>query len=74
MAVVLSSIKENRLVKSMARALGTSRKTLHKNRKFRLQIDVNDEIACWIAICRQPYKDNLGENFKKIIYEYWNNN
>ena len=71
MAVVSSSTKENRLVTSMARALGTSRKTLHKYQKFRLQIDVNDELACWRAICRKPYKDRLGENVKKTIYEYW---
>ena len=58
----------------MARALGTSRKTLHKHRKFQLQIDVNDELACWRAICRQPYKDRLGENLKKTIYEYWKKN
>ena len=50
--MVVSSTKENLLVKSMAQALGTSRKTLHKHRKFRLQIDVNDELACWTAICR----------------------
>ena len=40
--VVSSSTKENCLVKSMARALGTSRKNSHKHRKFRFQIDVND--------------------------------
>ena len=65
MAVASSSTKENLLVKSMARALETSRKTLHKHRKFRLQIDVNDELACWRDICRKPYKDGLGENVKK---------
>jgi hypothetical protein len=74
MAVVSSSTKENHLVKSMEKALGTSRKTLHKHRKFRLQIDVNDELACWTVICRQPYKDRLGEDVKKIIYEYWMKN
>ena len=65
MAMVSSSTNENRLVTSMAQALGTSRKNLHKHRKFRLQIDVNDKLACWRAICRQPYKDRLGENVKK---------
>ena len=39
-----------------------------------MQIDVNDELTCWRAICRQPYKDILGENVKKIIYEYWKKN
>ena len=37
MEMVSSSTKENRLVKSMAKALGTSRKTLHKHQKFWLQ-------------------------------------
>ena len=69
MAMVSSSTKENSLVTSMARALGTPKKNLHKHRKFWLQIDVNDELACWRSICRQPYKDRLGENIKKIIYE-----
>ena len=47
MAVISSSNKENHLVKSMARAFGTSQKNLHKHWKFRLQIDVNDELTCW---------------------------
>ena len=74
MEMVSSSTQENRLVTSMAREMGTSRKNLHKHRKFRFQIDVNDELACWRAICRQPYKDRLGEDVKKIIYEYWMKN
>ena len=74
MAMVSLSTKENRLVKSMARALGTLRKTFQKHQKFWLQIDVNDELACWRAICRKPYKDILGENVKKYIYEYWKKN
>ena len=44
---------------------------MHKHLKFWFQIDVNDEVACWRAICRQPYKDRLGENVKKTLYEYW---
>ena len=59
-AMVSSSTKENRLVKSMAQELVTSRKTLHKHRKFPLQIDVNDGITCWQVICMQPYKYRLG--------------
>ena len=64
MAMVSSSTKENRLITSMACALGTSQNFFHKHQKLRLQIDVNDELACWRAICRQPYKDRLGENVK----------
>ena len=49
----------------MVRALGASRKTLHKHQKFLLQIYVNDEISCWRAIYRKIYKYGLGENVKK---------
>jgi hypothetical protein len=48
----------------MAKMMETSRKTLHKNRKFCFQIDVNDELACWTMISRQPYKDRLAEHVK----------
>ena len=58
----------------MEKALGTSRKTLHEHRKFRLQINVNDELSCWVAIYNHPYKDTLGEDVKKLIYEYWMKN
>ena len=58
----------------MARALRTSQNFFHKHKNFWLQIDVNDELTCWRAICRQPYKDRLGENVKKTIYEYWKKN
>jgi hypothetical protein len=47
------------LTQHMEKTMGTSRKTLYKHRKFRLQIDANDEMACWIVISRQPYKDRL---------------
>jgi hypothetical protein len=39
------NIKDH-LTLHMAKTLGTSRKTLHKHRKFHFQIDVNDELAC----------------------------
>jgi hypothetical protein len=55
----------------MAKTLGTSRKTLHKNRKFRFQIDVNDKLACWTMISRQPYKDRLAENVKELARNCW---
>jgi hypothetical protein len=43
----------------MEKMMGTSRKTLHKHRKFQLQIDVKDELVGWTVISRQPYKDRL---------------
>jgi hypothetical protein len=51
--------------------MGTSRKTLHKHIKFRLQIDANDELACWIVISRQPYKHRLVENIKELARNCW---
>jgi hypothetical protein len=65
-----SNIKDH-LTRHMAKTLGTSRKTLHKHRKFRFQIDVNDELACWTMISRQPYKDRLAENVKELARNCW---
>jgi hypothetical protein len=62
--VVSSSNIKDRLTQHMEKTLETSRKTLHKHRKFHRQIDVNDELACWTVISRQPYKDRLAENVK----------
>jgi hypothetical protein len=55
----------------MEKTLGTSRKALHKHRKFRFQIDLNDELACWTMISRQPYKDRLAENVKELARTCW---
>jgi hypothetical protein len=55
----------------MEKMMGTSRKTLHKHRKFRLKIDANDELACWTVISRQPYKDRLAENVNELARNCW---
>jgi hypothetical protein len=55
----------------MAKTLGTSRKIVHKHRKFHFQIDVNDEVACWRVISIQPYKDRLAENVKELARNCW---
>jgi hypothetical protein len=62
---------KDRLTLHMEKTLGMSRKTLHKHRKFCFQIDVNDELACWIVISRQPYKDRLAENVKELAHNCW---
>ena len=62
--IVSSSNIKDRLTQHMEKGMGTSRKTLYKHRKFRLQIDANDELSCWTIISRQPYKDRLVENVK----------
>ena len=36
-----------------------------------MKIDENDELACWAIICRQPYKDRMGECVKDIVQKYW---
>jgi hypothetical protein len=64
--IVLGSNIKDHLTRHMAKTLGTSRKTLHKHRKLCFQIDVNDELACWTMISRQPYKDRLAENVKEL--------
>jgi hypothetical protein len=69
--VVSSSNIKDRLTQHMEKAMGTSRKTLYKHRKFRLQIDANDELACWTVISRQPYKDRLAENVKESARNCW---
>jgi hypothetical protein len=63
--VVSSSNIKYRLTQNMAKAMGTSRKTIYKHRKFRLKIYANGELVCWTVISRQPYKDILAENFKE---------
>ena len=55
----------------MKKVMGTSRKTLYKHRKYRLQIDANDELACCTMISRQPYKDRLAENVKELAHNCW---
>jgi hypothetical protein len=69
--IVSGSNIKDRLARHMAKTLGTSRKTLHKHRKFCFQIDVNDELACWTMIYRQPYKDRLEENVKELARNCW---
>ena len=69
--VVSSSNIKDRSTRHMAKMMETSRKTLHKHRKLRLQIDANDELACWIVISRQPYKDRLAENVKELARNCW---
>ena len=36
-----------------------------------MQIDENDELVCWVIICRQTYKDRMGEGVKDIVKKYW---
>jgi hypothetical protein len=69
--VVSSNNIKDRLTRHMEETMGTSRKTLHKHRKFQFQIDVNDELSCWTGISRQPYKDRLAKNVKELARNCW---
>ena len=40
--IVSTSTRQKRLITQLAQAIGTSRKTLYKHIKFRMQIDEND--------------------------------
>ena len=57
--IVLGNNIKDHLTRHMEKMMGMSRKTLHKHRKIRLQIDANDELTCWTIISRQPCKDIL---------------
>jgi hypothetical protein len=69
--VVSSSNIKDRLTQYMEKMIRTSRKTFYKHRKFRLQIDSNDELACSTVISRQPYKDRLEEKVKESACNFW---
>ena len=43
------------MVTTMSKFLHVSRKTLHEHTKVRVQVDENDEDACWDLIYKQPY-------------------
>ena len=47
-----SSSAKNIFDNTFGKIIGTSQKTLYKYYKFQLQIDANDELACWSIICR----------------------
>ena len=66
--IISSSTRQKRLTTQIGKAIETSRKSLYRYNKFRLQIDVNDELACWAIICRQLYKDRVGESVKAMMH------
>ena len=54
--------------------LKTSRKSLWKHKNFRVQLDEDDEVACWGVIRRKPYQDRLPHNVRDKVREFWNLN
>ena len=55
------------MVGTMSKLLHISRKTLHKYTKFRVNIDENNEAACWALICREAYKDKMEEGIREKV-------
>jgi len=53
--VVAKNTETDCLMAMTARTLKTSRLSLWKHKKIRVQLDEDDEVACWVAICRKPY-------------------
>ena len=50
--IISASTRHKCLMTQLEKKIGTLRKTLYKHNKFCLQIDENDELACWEIICR----------------------
>jgi ABC-type ATPase with predicted acetyltransferase domain len=69
--VVSSSNIKDRLTQHMEKTMGTSRKTLYKHRKFRLQIDANDELERGVNQYQVQFKTffNLYLNHSTISNE-----
>ena len=72
-AIVSASNRQKRLTTQLAQAIVTSRKTLYKHSKFGMQIDENDELACWEKIVDNLTKIEWGKVLK-ILYRNigWN--
>ena len=69
--VVVKNTVTSRFLSTTARTLETSRKSLWKYKNFRVQLDEDDEVACWGVICRQPYQDGLPDNVRGRVKEFW---
>ena len=57
-----------------AKVLKTLRTSLWRHTKFRIELDENDELACWANICRKPYHDRLPNDVRDRVKEFWNFN
>ena len=69
--VVSKNIVNSRLLSTTARMLKTSRKSLWKHKNVRVQLDEDDEVACWGVIYRKPYQDRLLNNVRDKVKEFW---
>ena len=65
--VVVKNTVNSHLLSTTTRMLKTSRKYLWKHKKFRVQLDEDDEVACWGVICRKPYQYRLPDNVRDRV-------
>ena len=61
----------SQLMSATSKLFKTSRKFLWRHTKFRIQLDENDELACWANICRKPYEYILSYNVSDNVEEFW---
>ena len=62
------------LMSANSKMFKTSRKFLWRHTKFRIQLDENDELACWANICRHPYHDRIPDGVRDRVKEFWDLN
>ena len=72
--VVAENTVTSRWLSTTARTLKTLRKSLWKHKNFRVQLDEDDEVACWGVICRKPYQDRVPDNVRDKVKEFWHLN
>ena len=72
--VVAKNTINSCLLSTTAKMLKTSRKSLWKHKNIRVQLDEDDEVACWGVFCRKTYQDRLPDNVRDMVKEFWNLN
>ena len=53
-----------------SKMLKPSRNFSWKHKAARVQLDEDDEVACWGVICRKPYQDRLPNNVRDRVKEF----
>lgn len=69
--IVAPSTSRQQMVATMLKLFHVSRKTLHKQTKFRVWVDENDEVAFWDLITKKPYRDMLPVVIILTVVEFW---
>ena len=72
--VVMKRTSSSRLMSATSKLFKTSRKSLWRHTKFRIQLEENDELACWANICRRPYHGRLPDGVRDRVKEFWDLN